>query len=306
MFRIGLTIYKVTGNMKITKYPWQIILICCLPIAAIFIVLFFMEVNPHAMEITNIIEDNGYVSDIENDWITIKAGPYTYGETSIIMQNIDYDYDIMKYEVTNNQYSVFLNAMLATGELALDKFVTGYYAGDTKQDPGLYPFFNYKDTLETHIRWNDSIFFVEKGFEYHPVVEVTWFGANAYAEHYGLALPTEYEWEKAARGNSGYIFPWGDGKPNCELATFINCSEKTTPIGSTSGASPYGVHDLAGNVFEWTRSFWDKSSDYFVIRGGSWSGLPSFMYTFNRYKFGFISGISGNNVGFRCIRRLQI
>jgi len=291
--------------MNIKKDPWLIFSVSCLPIAVIFIVLFFIEVSSQVNGAAEITTDSVYVLNNENEWITIGAGPYTFGNPAITLHDIDYAYEIMKYEVSNNQYSEFLNSMLVEDKIEIGKFVTGYYVGDTRQDSGQYPFFNFKDTLDTHIRWNDSIFFVERGYEYHPVVEVTWFGANAYADHFGLTLPTEREWEKAARGNSGNIYPWGEAKPNCDLATFINCSENTTPVGSTNGASPYGVYDMAGNVFEWTSGFWDKSSDYYAIRGGSWSGLPSFMYTYKRFKFGFNSGISGNNVGFRCIKRSQ-
>jgi formylglycine-generating enzyme required for sulfatase activity len=272
---------------------------------ATIIIFFIIETSSQVIETKDIIANNVSISYLENEWITINAGPYTFGNPAKTHNDIDYAYEIMKYEVTNNQYTEFLNTMLIEDKIKIESYVIGFYSGDTKQDSGWYQFFNFEDTLDTPIRLIDSVFFVVKGFEYHPVVEVSWFGANAYAEYHRISLPTEYEWEKAARGKLGKRYPWGEAPPNCDLATFINCSSKTTPIGATIGASPYGVYDMAGNVFEWTSSFWDNASAGYVIKGGSWSGLPSFMYTFNRYKYGFNNGLSGNNVGFRCIKRLK-
>jgi formylglycine-generating enzyme required for sulfatase activity len=125
----------------------------------------------------------------------------------------------------------------------------------------------------------------------HPVVAVTWYDAVAYAawltgqtgEHF--RLPTEAEWEKAARGTDARIYPWGDVFDQARCNTNESGIKTTTPVGSfPTGASPYGVHDMAGNVWEWTSSRYvpypysipmepedAHSPENRVLRGGSWS-----------------------------------
>jgi formylglycine-generating enzyme required for sulfatase activity len=89
----------------------------------------------------------------------------------------------------------------------------------------------------------------------HPVSHVDWEQANAYARWAGGRLPTEAEWEKACRSDDGRLYPWGDGPPTPELANFANNIGETLPVGSLpDGASPYGILDLSGNVWEWTSS----------------------------------------------------
>ena len=116
--------------------------------------------------------------------------------------------------------------------------------------------------------------------------------ANTYCEWRGARLPTETEWEKAARGNSGEnkFYPWGDST-GCTLGNFIACKTDTTEVGSyPEGASPYGVYDMAGNVWEWVADWYGydyykvsprnnpKGPDtgtYRVFRGGAWNSPSS-------------------------------
>jgi formylglycine-generating enzyme required for sulfatase activity len=95
---------------------------------------------------------------------------------------------------------------------------------------------------------------VVRGFENHPVTNVSWFGAQAYCAHVGLRLPKELEWEKAARGTDGRIFPWGNRwEPNrlCWHGSHLE-SVDTVPVDCfENGCSPYGIFQLAGNVEEW-------------------------------------------------------
>jgi formylglycine-generating enzyme required for sulfatase activity len=89
----------------------------------------------------------------------------------------------------------------------------------------------------------------------HPVSHVDWEQANTYARWAGGRLPTEAEWEKACRSDDNRLYPWGDEPPAAEIANFGNNVGETLPVGSLpAGASPYGLLDLSGNVWEWTSS----------------------------------------------------
>jgi formylglycine-generating enzyme required for sulfatase activity len=124
----------------------------------------------------------------------------------------------------------------------------------------------------------------------HPVVNVSWDDAQSYAKWLSLMtgvtwrLPTEGEWEKAARGTDGRIYPWGDEFEQWRCNTSGSGKKTTTPVGTyPGGASPYGVQDMAGNGWEWTSSLYKpypykeadgrndlKSNGSRVLRGGSW------------------------------------
>lgn len=101
-------------------------------------------------------------------------------------------------------------------------------------------------------------YFGDKAWDDFPVILVTWDDAQAYCEWTGLRLPSELEWEKAARGTDGRAFPWGNDPPTCEHMTMDGCPNRvpdTARVGSTShDASPFGIMDMAGNVSEWVAS----------------------------------------------------
>ena len=168
-----------------------------------------------------------------------------------------------------------------------------------------------------------------------PVVCVSWYEAEAYtrwlseASGAAIRLPTEAEWEKAARGTEGRIFPWGDEfdgnrlnfcDVNCEYdwkdETYDDGYTYTAPVGSyPEGASPYGALDMAGNVWEWVNDWYQE--DYYsvspgsnpqgpatgesrVVRGGSWNARSNFVRSADRG--GLIPGNWGYYYGFRCVR----
>ena len=104
----------------------------------------------------------------------------------------------------------------------------------------------------------------------YPVQGATWGDAEAYCERVGRRLPTEAEWEKAARGVHGALFPWGNDLPNESSANFNRQLGDVVPVGSyPEGASPYGALDMAGNVYEWVQDWY--SEDYFK---NPHSGIP--------------------------------
>jgi formylglycine-generating enzyme required for sulfatase activity len=132
----------------------------------------------------------------------------------------------------------------------------------------------------------------------HPVVQITWESALAYAQWAGKRLPTEEEWEKAARGTEGRVWPWG----NAFLKDHCNTSETeiwdTTPVGkySPAGDSPYGLVDMAGNVWEWVGG--KPSPLRMPLRGGDWLDDASQATTF--YRRMHTPKRKNDFMGFRC------
>jgi formylglycine-generating enzyme required for sulfatase activity len=149
----------------------------------------------------------------------------------------------------------------------------------------------------------------------HPVVYIDWSKANAYCFWANRRLPTEAEWEKAARGTNAGIYPWGEDDISCTRANYsFGCVGGTREVGSyQSGKSAYGIYDMAGNVWEWVSSLYQpypydaddgrenlSSSASRVLRGGSWYVSDAFARSASR--FASDGGRTSNFVGFRCAR----
>lgn len=132
-----------------------------------------------------------------------------------------------------------------------------------------------------------------------PVTNITFYQAQQYAESLNMRLPTEKEWEKAARGTNGYIFPWGNDWDTNLANTIENKEIILKPVDSfPEGISPFGVYNMSGNVFEWTST--TNENDYAVTKGGSFLNPKDFAKTYYRTYENKNSIFSA--VGFRCVK----
>jgi formylglycine-generating enzyme required for sulfatase activity len=266
--------------------------------------------------------------DVE-EWALVPAGEFFMGlhEHETI---VDYNYEIMVTDVTNAQYADYLNQALAAGSVKItENQVVGYYPGDE--------FHAHEHELEIsagdwlHIPLGDpglrldfdgAAFTARAGYENHPMSMVTWFGAKAYCNYFGYRLPTEVEWEKAARGEDKRPFPWGDTieTTNANYYSSHDVFEKivgglgnTTPVGFYNGRaydgyatvdspSPYGLYDMAGNVWQWSGDVYG-GQHYRYMRGGSKDNYAYNLRVWTRNSAG--PDYFSPAVGFRCLRDIR-
>jgi formylglycine-generating enzyme required for sulfatase activity len=240
---------------------------------------------PAVEPLSEIIDDKG------TEMVLVSEGEFTMGsdkgepdEKPVHVVYLD-AYYIDKFEVTNQLYKVCVD--------------------EGQCDPPRQDYF--------FIQSPNKIYFGNPQYDNYPVVYVDWNMAKAHCEWRGARLPTEAEWEKAARGTEGNIYAWGKDL-DCQKANYQNCVNYTTEVGSyPAGLSPYGAYDMTGNVWEWVAdwysdNYYSKSSSQNppgpisgqsrVLRGGAW---PRFDIT-TYHRTNFAPTYNTFDIGFRCAR----
>jgi formylglycine-generating enzyme required for sulfatase activity len=225
--------------------------------------------------------------------LLVPAGEFTMGsekgdanESPVHRVYVDAFY-MDKYEVTNALYKVCVEAGGCTPPQNKSSYTRSQYYGNSE-------------------------------FDNYPVIYVDWNQSNAYCEWRGGSLPTEAQWEKAAHDADGNPYPWGTGT-DCNKANYwgndVVCVGDTTSVGRyESGKDPYGIYDLAGNVWEWTADWYFETyyqespltnplgpdrGQYRVLRGGAWSEYGSTLRASIRYAAA--PDVTNFNLGFRCV-----
>jgi formylglycine-generating enzyme required for sulfatase activity len=255
--------------------------------------------------------------------LTFSMGSNLSAEEKPIHQVSLDDYWIDQTEVTNSMFAKFIDA-------------SGYLTDAEKLGSGLV----YQPGINTQTKWlltagaswqhpegpGSSL----GGLDLHPVVQVSWNDAAAYCAWAGARLPTEAEWELAARGTDGRIYPWGNQRPTAKLANSADVHldaqwavksindgyEFTSPVGHyPAGKSPFGLYDMAGNAAEWVQDWYDAYYYYHSpvsnpqgpasgllkgLRGGQWSYSASGLRSAAR--LGQPVNFASDYAGFRCAR----
>jgi iron(II)-dependent oxidoreductase len=173
------------------------------------------------------------------------------------------------------------------------------------------------DDRDARIHQRQGRWSADPGFERHPAVEMTWYGARDYCAAVGKRLPTEAEREFAARGTKGRVYPWGNEPPDRQRANSDAGWGRTVPVGSLAkGATPEGVLDLAGNVHEWTSSIalpypydaedgredGDKVADRVTRGGAADTGTDTLRGSWRGANVSRRATAGHHNIGFRCAR----
>jgi formylglycine-generating enzyme required for sulfatase activity len=233
-------------------------------------------------------------------------------------------FQIDRTEVTNAQYAEFLNSLnlqplqaAAAGavqpanlpEAARPLLLEG--TEGSQQSPLIA-----LDDEHARIGIQNGQFLAQPGYADHPVTETTWLGAARFCDWRGARLPTEAEWEVAARGAAARVYPWGNEPPTPDRAVYGRRSGETAPVGShPAGSTPEGIQDLAGNVAEWTSTLYRPypydaqdgreqatGTGERVTRGGDhvFDSAPDRLTTYFRQGFSRAPDRGHRHIGFRC------
>ena len=238
------------------------------------------------------------------EMVRVPAGPFTMGSDdgpadeppahAVTLESFEID----RIPVRNREFALFLTQH-------------GPVAPDGRR------FFDWDDR-DARIGREAGGWRAHPGHEDHPVVEVSWLGAHAYCRWLGKRLPTEAEWEKAARGADGRRYPWGNAAPAPRHGQFARGYNETAAAGRhPDGASPYGALDMAGNVWQWVSSAYrpypyrqddgreaaDSSPEVRATRGGGHDSTAQEIRTTERGRNRSRAPRAGHhNIGFRCAR----
>ncbi len=241
----------------------------------------------------------------DESMVTIPAGHFVMGANGrgadeIPEHQVYVDaFEIDRYEVSAAQFAEFLNDV---------NNVKGYYLDN------MYGVLFY-----------DGRFHPRPGLETLPINNVNWYGAQAYCQWKGKRLPSEAEWEKAARGTDRRMYPWGSERPNEKQARFNQTWTEELkhhvmlPVDSLpEGRSPFGAHHMAGNVKEWVDDWYDREyygdpstntnptgpigGEFKVVRGGSWRDLAGYIYS--SFRNNSYPETRLDDYGFRCAKSL--
>ena len=238
-----------------------------------------------------------------DDMVTIPAGPFTMGrddgpedERPAHTVNLP-AFQIDRQPVTNREFAAFLNARGHT------------HANGMR----LYDY----DDGDARIHQVNGKYVADAGFENHPSVEPSWLGAREYCTWRGKRLPTEAEWEKAARGTDQRRYPWGNSPPTPMQARFgARFNDTATVVAFNAGASPYGALNMAGNAWQWVSSQYppypysadDGREDLTpgavrATRGGGHDSPATEITTTQRGRYLSRNPRAGHhNISFRCAR----
>lgn len=250
---------------------------------------------------------------MDNKWIFVEGDTWKMGsengephEKPVHRVKLS-DFAIQQHEVTNAEFAAFLN------QYGSEKVQTGTRQGEMMATEH-----------RTGIRKAGNTWMAQPGFEQHPAINITWFGADAYCRYIGGRLPTEAEWEYAARnGPAGKNdFRFSGGNDVSSFAWSYENANNTTNRVMTKNPNALDIYDMSGNVWEWCSDWYDEnyyqtcdnsgkvtdpygpaSGIYKVIRGGSWSYKSSFSTSTYRNKTH--PGAIYYDVGFRCVKSIE-
>lgn len=281
----------------------------------IFFSLISCEKDPPSLRENNAEDDKKTEHNIDIKMVLVEGGTFPMGCSADTNNCFDDEkplhtvflmgFYLSKYEITNKQFAQFMNEVNALPD--------GTHEGSLYLD---------MDDYHCQIQYADDNFLPVKGKENYPVIEVTWFGAKAFCEFYGGRLPTEAEWEYAARGgkeSEGYIYSGSDTL--YKVGWYYNNSyyfenryhDVFTHEVGTKNPNELGIYDMSGNVFEWCNDWYSSTyyeespmvnppgpseGIYRVGRGGCWSYDAEHCRLTYRLKNGYPSG-SGLGMGFR-------
>lgn len=300
---------KLVGLKYNTKYKWKII-------------AKYTDSELSEGEIWSFTTRSLVQEELNNaELMEVPAGEFLSGKSKK-STDIPYSFKIMKFEVTNKQFADFLLAVKDSLTVT-DSTVIGFYDGDSLNSSGKYLYF-YADK-NSKISVKGKTFTLTAGYENHPAGNVTWFGAKAFALYYKMDLPTDLEWEKAARGKNGLEYPSGDilngtmaniadsidSDNNGKFDSFSSIWKGTSPVGAYNGTSyftdklktvdsksPFGCYDMAGNVWEWTLKISGSSA---LVAGGSYILGAKSCYSW--IYFNYLRSTSLPYIGFRCVKK---